>query len=173
MKSSVIRSLLAFALVLSIHASASAQGTWKTFTQTKGNFSVQLPGTPKAQDQSVDTKVGKITAHMYLLEGNPTYVIAFNDYPAASMAGADPSKVLEGSATGAVSNVKATLTSKKKITIKGYPGREITFNNPKFLGKSRIYLVKNRLYQLTAIIPKPGTYNADVNRFLTSFKLLK
>jgi len=171
MKSAVARLLLAFALVLSVQAAASAQ--WKTFTQTAGNFSVQLPGTPKAQDQSVDTKVGKITAHMYLLEGNPTYVVAYNDYPAASMKGKNPNEALEASANGAVTNVKATLTSKKAITIKGYPGCEITFNNPKFLGKSRIYLVKNRLYQLTAIIPKPGSYNKDVNRFLTSFRLLK
>ena len=57
----------------------------------------------------------------------------------------------------------------KKIALGGNPGREFTLEVPgKGVFLCRLYVVKNRLYQLTVMNSSPG-----LQRFFDSFKLIE
>jgi hypothetical protein len=150
--------------------------SWKEFRSQAGRFSVRLPGTPKEDKQAIDTAVGKIDMFLFVYEvsNDVAYLIMYNDYPEDVVAKADKTTMLDGARDGAVENVKGKLRSEKNVSISGSPGREIvvdTSDAPLSTIKSRMYLVKNRLYQVMAVVPKGKETSKDVDKFLDSFKL--
>lgn len=161
---------------LGLCAVASSQAEWKTLTSKAGRFTMMMPGEAKEQTQDVPTPVGKITMTMYILEvGGTAYFATFNDYPAELIQKSEAETLLNGARDGAVGNVKGKLTSEKKITIDTHPGRDISFEalGGQFVARSRIYLVKERLYQVMVLAPKDNGLPKDIDKFLDSFKLTK
>jgi hypothetical protein len=150
-----------------------AQGGWKQFSSKEGRFSVQLPGDPKQGKQSIDTQAGKIDMHLFTYEVSKevAYIVIFNDYPAAIVEKANKNKMLDGARDGAVKKVKGTLRGEKKLTMNGSPGREVVVDTPQLSFRNKMFMVKNRLYQVMAVTPKGKDSTADVMKFLNSFKL--
>ncbi len=168
------RMTLVAALGLLAAASASAQ-EWKKFSGDSGRFSVELPGEPKQQKQDVQTDAGKITITMYIVEvGNGGYFVALSDFPAALVQAADPEVLLANARDGAVRNVRGKLVSDKAITLGEHQGREIQFeaDNPagKIVGRARLYLVGNRLYQLL-VVGQGAEALEQSGKFFGSFRL--
>ncbi|MDW8365330.1 MAG: hypothetical protein RMK49_05760 [Abditibacteriales bacterium] len=150
--------------------------SWKEFRSPAGRFSVRLPGAPKEDKQAIDTAAGKIDMFLFTYEvsNDVAYLIIYSDYPEDLIVNADKTKMLDGARDGAVKNVKGTLRSEKNISLSGWLGREIvidTPDDPASTIKSRMYLVKNRLYQVMAVMPKGKETSKDVDKFLDSFKL--
>ncbi len=153
---------------------------WKDFKSEAGAFSVQLPGTPVEKTEPVNVaKLGTINMVTYTLEQKDgAYMAAYNDYPYGLFEQTTPDKVLDGARDGAVRNVQdGKLVSEQKIELDGNPGRDIVAEgmqqNITFVVKARIYLVKYRLYQAMAILPKEQSSSIDAAKFLDSFKLVK
>ncbi len=155
---------------------AAATGKWKLFTSTEGRFSVQLPGTPTASNDSTPTAVGKIELHLFTVTGDKgsAWIANYSDYPAALTKLSNPNKILDGAMNGAVKGVSGTLKSKKTITVNGFPGREFEASAQQGLSFSgRIVLAENRMYQLTAV-SVPGTIpKSDVVKFFNSLTITK
>ncbi|GEM_PF-1827863 len=108
-------------------APAAVPTGWKQFTSDDGGFSVWMPGTPKANSQTVQTLAGPLVLHTYLYEGTTSaYYAGYADYPASVIANADVQRLLDGARDGAVANVGGTLLSEKDVTMAGFPAREIT-----------------------------------------------
>ena len=66
----------------------------------------------------------------------------------------------------------AKLTSEEKVSLDGNPGRSFSADagaNGRL--KARIYLVKNRLYQVFVGGSQDKVSDADAQKFLDSFKL--
>ncbi len=159
-------------------AAAQVQETgWKEFQSKEGGFSVLLPGAPVEEKQAVQTELGPIEVRTFtfgLKENVGAYVVSFNDYPVELVKQSDPQKMLDGARDGAVRTVKGRLLSEKKITLDGAPGRELRIEAPGTLViQSRIYLVKNRLYQILAVTQKEKAADAEITKFRDSFKLVK
>ena len=77
-----------------------------------------------------------------------------------------------GSQKGAVTGVKGTLLTSKKIKQDGFPGLEFSYNLTaagvpgKAVGRSRLILVKNRLYQVVVIAALSKAKSAANGAFL-------
>jgi hypothetical protein len=148
---------------------------WKEFTSSEGRFSVLMPGTPTDQAQKVNSPVGVIDLHVFVVEqSGAQYLVAYNDYPDAMVKTGDPEKVLDGARNGIVANVRGRLLSEVKITLQQFPGRELKVMVPDGaqMMQTRLYFVKNRLYQVGAVTSEADASSKDIPKFLESFKLL-
>jgi hypothetical protein len=148
------------------------------FKSEAGKFSVMTPVALKEQTQTMDMKVGKIVSHMFLGNfGGIGYGVGYSDYPEEAVRKSDPEKILDGARNGAVSNVNGKLVMETKITLEGNPGRELIVDAKSTQGedltiKSRLFLVKNRLYVVMAAAKKGKVAFSELDKFLQSFKLI-
>ncbi|MBP7688077.1 MAG: hypothetical protein KA765_09220 [Thermoflexales bacterium] len=150
----------------------------QAFTSKSGGFSVMTPATLKESTQSADTAIGQIDMHTFLAEvGNRAYIVVYADYPAEIMQQSDPEQILDGGRDGAADNLKGQILSENTLTLDNHPGREFVINataqdNLEMTVQARLYLVKNRLYQIMLAAPQSEFKSSDADAFLKSFKLL-
>ena len=151
----------------------------KLLTSEGGGFEIMTPITLKEETQNAPSPIGNITVHMYSGErDNSAYVVGYSDYPEALIKMSPADTLLDGARDGAIKSFHGKITEEKKITLDGNPGRE--FNVDARLKekidanmKARIYLVKNRLYQVLVVGEKGKLSTADMDSFVESFKLVK
>jgi len=101
------------------------------------------------------------------------YMVSYADYPPTALAANKVDAELDAAPSAALASVPgAKLTGVTKVTLDGNPGREFTAD-AEVHGriKGRIYLVKNRLYQLVAGGSPEKVSDQDVQKFFDSFKL--
>ena len=149
---------------------------WKPLTSKEGGFSVVMPGNPNDGKRQVKTPAGTIEVNFYLAEvkDQGSYVVVFSEFPAAALQGGTDDKRLDNARDGAVASAKGKLKSEKKITLAGHPGRELLIDGEAMTGvRTRIFAVKNRLYQTMAAGSKTFLQAKETNQFLDSFKLIK
>lgn len=130
---------------------------WKEISSAEGRFTVLMPGTP-----SEDKKEGSFTAKTQ----SGVFTVAYKDF-AEEVSQTTPDELLEQVSQGLATD-GSKLLSKRKISLSGYPGREVKYeDSDKLVGIIRIYLVKERLY-LNIVIPSTAE---DTNKFFDSFRL--
>ncbi len=160
---------------LFIYFAGCQQVTWEVFSSPKGSFSVQMPGTPTENKQTMNTPTGVIDIHMFILEqkGCACYIVSYNDYPDSLIKTSSADQILDGARDGTIEKSKGKLQSEVSISINTYPGRELQVYGPhgKFAIRTRIYLVKNRLYQVGVVTSTEKSVSSDTNKFLNSFKI--
>ena len=148
--------------------------TWKEFSSKEGRFSVLVPGTPSEQTQNLDTGVGAIDLHFFIVEQDGfQYLVSYNDYPDAMVREADADKVLDGARDGVVANVQGRLLNEVKVWLADYPGRELRIRIPegRQTMRTRLYFVGNRLYQVGVLSAEDSAAADEISKFLNSFKL--
>jgi hypothetical protein len=151
---------------------------WKEHVSKEGRFAVAFPpGTPQTQTQPLKFPgVGDITLEIIGMEragDKAQFVVTYNDYPAAAMK-EGPEAILNGAKMGMTAVLpKAKVGAERKTSLDGNPGLEFTVTIPGQGDRhTRIFLVKNRMYQLLIAGPKPVDAK-DQKAFLDSFRLLK
>ncbi len=148
------------------------------FKSEAGGFAVTAPRPLQESSQDLDIEAAKIALHLFSTQqDNIGYFVSYCDYPPTVMAHGDPEKMLDGSRDGALSNAKGQLLSETRITLAGNPGRELVMEAADESGravtiKGRLFMVKNRLYQVMVVAPRSQAGDKEVDQFLQSFKLL-
>ena len=148
------------------------------FKSAAGRFAVTAPKTLQESSQDLELQSGKIILYLFSTQqDNIGYFVSYCDYPPETMAHGDLEKMLDGSRDGALSNVKGELVSETKITLEGNPGRELVMETADESGrratiKGRLFMVKNRLYQVMVVAPRSQAADKEVDQFIQSFKLL-
>ena len=103
----------------------------KTYTSDEGGFSVSFPGSPAQDAQNVNTPVGAIVMHTFLIEKSDyAYMVAYSDYPESLVSQTPADAILSGARDGAVANVQGRLVSETFISLQGYLGREMLIEAP-------------------------------------------
>jgi hypothetical protein len=133
-----------------------------------GRFTVQMPGTPREQQQSV----AGMTLKSYTVENwTGAYAVAYADIPwEYGDLGSKMTKLLDGAENGMIQNVNAKLlrSSDTKLANK-YVGREVKAELPnKGLVLARIYVINRRLYQIVVTGTREWVTSADATKFLDS-----
>jgi len=147
----------------------------KPYTSMAGRYSVSFKegGKKVETKQDIPTPVGKLIMHVHGYEygnGDGALMVLYNDYPPALLAGG-AKLLLDGAVKGV--STKGKLMSDKAITVEGNPGREIRIDVASVPLTMRVFLVKNRMYQLM-VTGKPEVVSAqDTQKFFDSFKLSK
>ena len=151
--------------LLAVTAGCQKPIEWQNYTSKEGNYSAQMPGTPKSQSQ----QEAGLTVHADTVElSNGAYAVSYTDLPKGAPFD------LDGAVKGVVSGMKGELVQSKEITLEGKPGREFTFKIPgKGAGAARLFVKDGRLYQLIVAGSNVDLSSDDVQKFFTSFKLEK
>jgi hypothetical protein len=146
---------------------------FKDFRSSEGAFNILMPGTPKTQNQTLETPVGKVPMTMYMSgSGSAGCAVAFADYPQQIIDSTDPQKLLEGAKNGAISNVNGKLVSETKVSFNGLPARDVVIEVPgKAFITARFILAGPRFYELMLIAPKAKGHEQDISQFFNSFKI--
>ncbi len=163
-------------IVCSLLVGCASKPAWKEFRSEAGGYSVEMPGTPKEASQNQPTPVGDIAFNSATCEGSGYgFTAAYSDFPEAVVKNARVQSLLEGARDGAVRNVNGKLENSRSLEVEGFPAMELTFSIPdkKLKAKQRIVLVHSRLYQVLAGQSDSSYDEAEIDRFLNSFKLLK
>ena len=170
--------VLLFGLVLPLAALAAQPGsaTWKEFHCKPGGFKVLLPGVPQQQKQSLQTPAGAVELIQYVLEptkGQGAYAVSYSELSQSVLKQATPEQRLEHARDSAVTRAKGKLHSSKRITWQGHPGLEFEIAvDGKVRMHTRMFGVKNRLYQILVVGPPAWLSSKDAGRFLDSLELL-
>jgi len=151
------------------------------FSPPGAGFSVLLPGKPKTEVQDLDTEIGKVTNHMYLVDApGVSYAVMYAEFPAPVTDPEVARGMFDNARMLAVAAVRGEVKSETEITLSGYPGRELLVSMPGGLGllRARMYMVGQFFYQaitLNAPERKAETLKlreAEVKRFFDSFTLV-
>ena len=151
------------------------------FSPPGAGFSVLLPGKPETEVQDLDSEIGKLTNHMYLLEApGVSYAVMYAEFPAPITDPEVARGMFDNARTLAVAAVRGDVKSESEITLNGYPGRELLVSMPGGLGLlcARMYMVKQFFYQaITLSAPEKNAETlklreAEVKKFFDSFTLV-
>jgi hypothetical protein len=169
--------ILAISLLLTAGLAACSSGP-KEFKSEAGRFSVMAAVELQETTQAVETQGGKMDLHIFMgQEGRTGYFVSYNDHPQELVQQAGPEKMLDGARDGAVGNINGNLASEIRISLEGHPGRELVIDGTGEDGRGltirgRLFMAKNRLYQVMAVTPRAQANTKEIDDFLQSFKLL-
>jgi len=153
---------------------------WRSLNNQSDGFKVEMPAGPKDAEAPAFNETGG-TEPIKMLRASPggdtVYAITWADNPPIARANNHrPDRTLDQARDGMLASTQATLVSETRITVSGFPGREISAHNSAggILNARLIYIPNNgndRLYTLMALFPTPGARNEkDVTRFFSSFQ---
>lgn len=141
----------------------------KEFRSSKGKYSVVFPGTPETDEQKEKIHIASVQ------QRDGMYAVLFVD---ATVPLADNDDVVRRR----LDACRKSLLDKSKLELKGetpilldgkYPGREIRADSPKGPSRTRLYLVDNRVYQVSAAGTKTFMDSPQTIKFFDSFQVIR
>ncbi|MBL4649423.1 MAG: hypothetical protein JKY03_06795 [Aureispira sp.] len=147
------------------------------FYSKKGDFSIVFPGTPKEHKHTTTSEIGKIELTQYIYGKNDTdaWVASFSDYPKRMIQLGNKTQLLKGIKYRILKDLRATVLFEEKIEL------DDKYNGLSFVAKAKkkdlnitykIFLVKNRVYQLSMYSSIGAIQTQDSIDFFGSFKLV-
>jgi len=156
-------------------AEAPVEVSGDIFTSDDGKFQIRFPGDPEVTSENVPTDVGDIEMFTFMYEKSVTevYMVAYSDYPSAMIELSKTEDLIQGAKEGVVGNIGATIEEEKKITLGDYEGIMFKAASETYFLYYKLYMVKNRLYQIGIL--RDGSYpeKSAVTDFIDSFKLVE
>ncbi len=169
----------------------SKPGEWKRFLSPEGDFSVSMPGTPKAVDIAGDSpSPEKYSYHSYLLQtADASYSVTYDDRGVYSEKTENIQSVLHDMFKQIISgHQEVMLFDEKEIELDGMTAREWLYSDKGKIitlrtvpANGHIYFVEFRAAQRVAFKSgksgaKPDEqtefYRDSAKKFLTSFKIM-
>ena len=133
-----------------------SETAWKEFKSAEGRFSIALPGTPKEEVSTQDTKIGKLTVHYFNLETDlGHYLLTYVDVPYSPTTPEDTKAALDSARDQALA-AGARRLLENEISVAGVVGRELLVEQNGLIVKARFFFVKERLYQII-LATRPNT----------------
>ena len=127
------------------------------------------------QSQEQQTEAGNIKLNMVIAEAKDSgYFVGYADFP-GEIQDAEVQKGLGDAIKGSVANLNGAIKSEKEYMLGDIPCRDFEADGKvqttDVLMKGRFCLDGNRLYQVFALGAKDKLSTADVDMFITSFKV--
>ena len=151
--------------------------SWEEFVLEQGNFSILFPATPRERIQMLPgSDIGNEIYTYQVQDGQATFAVTYNDFGEAE---AQPDTQLDRIRDELLDSLAASLIAEESIAMIGHPGRhvEFSFNDPNMVGGGvgvvRLFVVDERLYQVSVIGPSAELTRGEIEQFLTSFTMLE
>lgn len=150
---------------------------WSKLDSTEGRFRALTPSKAEPAVSGVPSGTGKITVHTFSSSNKTgTFLLSYADYPNAATSPAHEQTVLDKVRDGVLKGTQAALVSETKLTLNGYPGRELramrTIEGTAMIFSWRLFLVGSRLYQLAVATTKADSESPEIKKFFLSFELV-
>jgi len=173
MKKHVAGALALAVMVCTAFAAGAQSGEWKEYVYRADGFAVAAPRQPVMSKRTVDKAPGgPVEIHFYNIDtsnGTGLMAIASDRHPNDRRAA---QQVLSDAKTGGAAAAKATIDAERPISLDNNPGLEIEFSNDKYHGRTRVYLVGRKLYQIMSVAPASQPLPSEADRFYKSFRLV-
>ena len=150
-----------------IQAATIGPNGWIRVAPGGANFSALMPGTPEHTTTPVETELGTILMHSYMVDsGRYSYAVFIGDFPVTPANLRETlERVRDGNARG------GRVVDDKEFTFNGHVGKSVTIEKNGSLLFNRIFMVDNRLYQVMFGMSKTADVPESANTFITSFRL--
>lgn len=147
------------------------------FVNREGGFSIQFPDKPTKHQRNKESEIGslQLTQFIYNKDDTNIWLVSYTNYPSKMIQLGNTTQLLKGIKYKVLDDLRATVNTEASVKLNDkYKG--LTFSahakrkNLDFI--YHIYLVKNRLYQISmysSLGPIPSQDSLD---FMGSFKLL-
>jgi len=180
-RASELSAFLKRSLCLGIACAALAACTpeldWRELSVPEGRFAVLLPCKARQESRTLGAAAGARAMTMYACSLKQASMgVAYTDYPAASLTATNMRAQLDSARSALLRNIGATAHSEEEVRVAGLPAWQVYAEGragmqPARL-KARFVFAAGRLYQIAYIGERDGLAMADIDLFLTSFKLL-
>lgn len=145
---------------------------WLKFKSTEENFMISIPSEPKQERNNHKGPFGN-GHHIYSVESNNiSYTISYSSFDSPITDSKEVKRILGLSRDMVRMVTNGSVVSDKEIDLEGFPGREVRIEKDKRLWILRVFIVKERMYQLTTTQPKAKAESSETVKFYESFKLL-
>ncbi|MDQ3685928.1 MAG: hypothetical protein M3430_10055 [Acidobacteriota bacterium] len=158
---------------------------WREIISQPGGFSILFPGLPCEQAGTVSSNLGPLEIHLYTMvlqqgDGFASCAVSYNDMPVVANGSDQIKRALDGGRNGLIANNNGKLVSESEISLGQYTGRSIKIEMPDHIFRGKMYVVRNRIYQVVVRLPKDAdtskttrdNLSAIADRFLNSLKVV-
>ena len=157
----------ALILLVAFSPAAMQSNNWEKVAPAGGRFSVMMPAEPK---DSEFTPAPDFTSHGYAEEiDGVIYVCLYGDYAASIHL--NPDAELAANRDNFLKTLNASLILTKEIELDGRFGLEFTGETAENTFQGKVYILGNRIFQITVGVPKVTGDAGNAARFLKSFAL--
>jgi len=157
-------------------ADRPARIAWQTVDRPNEGFAVEMPSDTKEIQLPAYSESGA-AGTVNMIYSNPdattTFSLSWADNPPVMQASNRvPDRTLDTARDEALAHTQTTLVSEARSNPGGFPARDFVARNAGGgMMDTRLILVRNRLYMLTAAFPSEGARREqDVTRFFSSFR---
>jgi hypothetical protein len=166
-----MRLVILAALPLLLVGTAASADSWFAFRDPDGGFTVDLPGTPTVNHDSVQGNDGQPIGMLeYTIDhGASAMVVIVSDM--TRFPNADSGAVIDGAVGGAKGSAQTTV-SDTISTVDGQVGRDVVLiDKDSNHIEDRIFFVNHKLYQVMTVLPSTPDPDAtsQAQRFQASF----
>lgn len=148
------------------------------FYSKEGGFSIVFPGTPTERKHTSTSEIGQIelTQYIYGKDDTHAWVASFSDYPERMIQLGNKEQLLKGIKYRILEDLRAQTLTEEKIKL------DDKHDGLSFVAKAKkkdlnitykIFLVKNRVYQLSMYSSIAPIETQDSTDFFGSFKLVE
>jgi len=174
----ILKRPLRFFIACALLAACTPELDWRELSVPAAGFAVLLPGKARSESRTLETAAGAAVMTMYAYSlKRGTMAVAYTDYAPAALAAGLGRAQLDAARDALLRNIGGGRPLEEDVSIGGYAGRQIFAEGRAgaegALLKARFVVVGDRLYQIAYLGARNGAEMADVDMFLTSFKLLR
>src|SRR5688572_8775149 len=138
----------------------------------EGGFSISMPGTPREQTIPTSTPDGQVISKLVSAQADGIVcLVVYTDLPIVATDQAEVSALIDNARDGLLLQPGSKITAERPVSIDGHTGKEFQAESAGKVLTARIFLVKDRMYQVAISVPK-GTPAGAAEAFLSSFKLV-
>jgi hypothetical protein len=148
------------------------QSTWKQYSYPSDGFAFSAPSQPTFSQRTKPSDSGDLQIHTYSVVLGDSGMVMISSTLIPGLENASPKERLQSAKTGALAAGKAKLTSEHEITLGGYPGLQYEAQTDQLHVRARMYIVKNKLFQLMEIAGLTMPFPPDAERISSSFKFV-
>jgi len=147
------------------------------FVHQEGGFSIQFPDKPSKHQRKKESEIGELqlTQFIYSKDDTDIWLVSYTDYPKKMIQLGNSTQLIKGVKYKVLDDLRASVKAEDNVKLNNkYKG--LTFaahakrKNLDFL--YHIYLVKNRLYQISMYSSLGAISSQDSLDFLGSFQLV-
>ena len=158
-----------------------ASPQWQRVHPAGSGASAEMPGEPTEVTREFQVKRNKtikVTLNTVMTpDEKHTFIFAWHDHYEPVKSQAQRKTILEGAVEGAVTRLMGDLDGVEPIRVQRFPGLAFTVHTvqqgKKLRVDQRIYLVRDRLYQLNVVGYADSFDEAAAKHFFESFKFEK
>ena len=167
----MINFVMVLAVAVAAWSGSAAAQQWQEYKPAGAGYRVELPGTPESKTREQPTPQGPATVTMArVAQGKSGYLTSHAVYQANALP-SDPQQALDNARDGVLKNGK--LVSEKRLTVSGTPARRLVMESSGQTVHLLIVVKDNMMFQALYHQPQGGDVPADVERFMSSFALVK